>query len=157
MRPHPQGEGHHAAKLTADQVRDIRVMYDRGDLPSAIAKKFGTDTSQIAKIGQRKTWRGVEPIKEGPLGKWGVPSFERHELHQFDGMRIGEAAALLGIDVPTARKWVNGQGLRCQDNVIRRPRDPREIDDEIRARLAAAPPSAPCFRCGARGACEHRQ
>jgi uncharacterized protein YjcR len=151
MTAHSQGAAHYSTKLTATQVRQIRALYDRGVQPTVIASRFGASRSQVSKIGRRQTWLGIEPAPQ-----WVAPKLSRDEIAAFDGMRIGDAADKLGADVPTARKWVNAQGLRCKDNVIRRVKDPREVDDEIRARLAAAPPSAPCFRCGARGACEHR-
>lgn len=74
----------------------------------------------------------------------------------YDGMRITEVARLLGVNVGAARQRIARLGYICGDSVIRRRRDPRDVQDEINARIAAAPPSDPCWRCGAARGCDHR-
>lgn len=74
----------------------------------------------------------------------------------YEGMRITEVASHLGVSVRVARQRVARLGFICGDSIVRRRRDPRELQDEIAARIAAAPPSAPCFRCGAVRGCDHR-
>ncbi len=51
------GEGHGMSKLTADQVREIRLLLQRGDSATAIAKQFGVSPGNIWNIKTGKTWR----------------------------------------------------------------------------------------------------
>lgn len=51
------GERHHSAKLTADDVRMIR---DNPDIPTKeLADRFGTNATSIQKVRSRKTWKHV--------------------------------------------------------------------------------------------------
>jgi hypothetical protein len=56
----PKGELHHNAKLTDDQVRQIRKVYRRyGKAHILLAKKFGISGANAALIGKRKAWPHV--------------------------------------------------------------------------------------------------
>lgn len=85
----------------------------------------------------------------------GAPSI-RASAQQLDGMKLADAAAKLGLTPAQARAWLNSNGMRVGDNIVRAARHPYETADAIAARIAAAPPSTPCFRCGVRAGCEHR-
>ena len=80
----------------------------------------------------------------------------RAYAQMLDGMKLADAAQALGLTPSQTRAWLNSNGMRVGDNVVRAARHPHETADAIAARIAAAPPTAPCFRCGARAACEHR-
>lgn len=80
----------------------------------------------------------------------------REVSREYDGWHIGDVAKSLGLPVSAARDWIRQRGMRCGDNVVSVPRLPTDREDEINARIAAAPPSTPCFRCGARSGCGHR-
>lgn len=51
-----RGERQGSAKLTADQVREIRRRYDAGESRRDIAIAFGLHTVYVSNIGLRKTW-----------------------------------------------------------------------------------------------------
>ena len=53
------GEGHPNAKLTEDDVRFIRKLFDDGANRKDIATFFGVSGSTIDIIGARKTWKHV--------------------------------------------------------------------------------------------------
>lgn len=74
------------------------------------------------------------------------------------GMTISEAKRATGRTHFGLRYHLSTIGLRV-DGVTRRivpQRTATEVEDEILARVAARPPVAPCFKCGARGECKHR-
>lgn len=54
-----RGEGHHSAKLTEDTVRAIRGCYAAGERLVDIAAAFGTHSSNVHKIVNRKAWKHV--------------------------------------------------------------------------------------------------
>lgn len=72
------------------------------------------------------------------------------------GQRLNDVAALLGKSRSATKAWLNHNGYRFSDEIVRQPKPANEIQREIADRIAAAPPSAPCFRCGAARACAHR-
>ncbi len=51
------GERSSFSKLKADQVRQIRSMYDSGVLCAPISAMFGISIAQACRIGARKSWR----------------------------------------------------------------------------------------------------
>lgn len=53
---HRPGEQHPMAKLTADQVRAIRVSGERG---VRLAERYGVSPATVTLIRKRKTWRGL--------------------------------------------------------------------------------------------------
>ena len=53
------GEKNGRAKLTSQDVREVRRMIDRGVLKTQIAKKFSVHPQIIYRIGYGKTWKGV--------------------------------------------------------------------------------------------------
>lgn len=54
--PHPCGENHPCAKLTAAKVQEIRYLYDNGKHQRAIGFIFGVSGAHISRIVQRKAW-----------------------------------------------------------------------------------------------------
>jgi hypothetical protein len=54
-----QGERHGVSKLTAEQVREIRRLYDRDVRHREIASKFGITPSTVSGIGLRNQWKHV--------------------------------------------------------------------------------------------------
>jgi hypothetical protein len=60
-RPRVRGEKHHRAKLSEDQVRDLRARYAAGQVSlSKLAAEFDVSTSTVAKVIYRKTWSHVD-------------------------------------------------------------------------------------------------
>jgi hypothetical protein len=63
-RLHPEtvkrGEGVNTARLTATQVRMIRVLHDAGFSQWAIAQVFGVTHVNVGDIVHRNTWQHVE-------------------------------------------------------------------------------------------------
>lgn len=61
---HPEkimrGETHASARLTADQVREIRRLRSEGMTLTAIADRFGINYSMVSMIAQRKRWKSLE-------------------------------------------------------------------------------------------------
>jgi DNA invertase Pin-like site-specific DNA recombinase len=55
------GERNAAAKLTEDNVREIRRLLDGGARTTVIAKRFGISYSHCWAIGKRKSWRHLGP------------------------------------------------------------------------------------------------
>lgn len=51
-----RGENHHAAKLKADQVLEIRRRADQGETYGQLLKAFGVSRVMIHKIVRRKSW-----------------------------------------------------------------------------------------------------
>lgn len=60
-RSAPRGEKQHLAKLTVEQVRDMRLRYNRGRRGdgSAAAAEFGISRSAVSAILRRRTWQHV--------------------------------------------------------------------------------------------------
>ncbi|WP_460941414.1 hypothetical protein [Sediminivirga luteola] len=55
-----QGENNSAAKLTAQQVSEIRRRYATGGVTQvALAEQFGVDQAHISSIVRRKAWAHV--------------------------------------------------------------------------------------------------
>lgn len=55
----PHGERHHKAKITADDVREIRWMAAQGVPQTQLALSYGVGTSTVHSIIHRQTWRHV--------------------------------------------------------------------------------------------------
>lgn len=55
----PRGETHVRAKLTEDQVRDIRRLLTVGEKRSDLAARFGVSERAIYSIDVRKNWKHV--------------------------------------------------------------------------------------------------
>lgn len=55
-----KGERHSHAKLTDDEVREIRRLRQDGWLQRDVAKRFGVAPSQISMITHGKTWKHVK-------------------------------------------------------------------------------------------------
>lgn len=56
---HARGERQHLAKLTADQVLQVRAMHDTGVSYSKLAKLFHVSKSSIYSIITRETWKHI--------------------------------------------------------------------------------------------------
>lgn len=57
----PKGAAHHRAKLTEADVREIRRLYDAGEMTlEAIGERFGLKKAQTYQIAIRKAWKHVE-------------------------------------------------------------------------------------------------
>lgn len=54
------GESHHKAKLTEQDVREIRRRSDEGASAAALARSFGIGQSQAARIAHRESWRWLD-------------------------------------------------------------------------------------------------
>ncbi len=52
-----RGAAHYKAKLTEDDVLDIRSVHAFGATMYALAKAYGVDESNISLIVKRKAWR----------------------------------------------------------------------------------------------------
>lgn len=55
----PRGSTHHEAKLTEEQVREIRRLAAGGRSKLSIAKQFGVSDTLIGYVVRRKFWRHV--------------------------------------------------------------------------------------------------
>ena len=56
----PRGEAQHAAKLTAEKVREIRATYRRGEYGThRLANKYGVTKQAIRQVVRRKTWAHI--------------------------------------------------------------------------------------------------
>lgn len=56
----PRGVNHHSAKLTEDQVREIRRRWTGGEKQTALAERFGITQSSISRIVRGQDWIHVE-------------------------------------------------------------------------------------------------
>ena len=54
------GEEHPMAKLTNDQVREIRSLYERGYYQHGIGKIFFVSKQTVSQIVQTKTWKHIK-------------------------------------------------------------------------------------------------
>jgi hypothetical protein len=54
------GEEHNQARLTIEQVREMRALSDTGVTNIALAARFGISNQQVAKIVLRQRWRMPE-------------------------------------------------------------------------------------------------
>ncbi len=52
-------KGRASARLTADQVREIRAALARGEKKSALAARFGTSQQNMTSIAKGSSWRWV--------------------------------------------------------------------------------------------------
>lgn len=48
-----------AAKLTGEQVQQIRQRYDDGESQSALCRSYGVSIGQIGRIVRRESWQGI--------------------------------------------------------------------------------------------------
>ena len=59
-RPAFEGENHPMARLTADQVREIRRLYGQGGITQTkLAQMFGVHQTTISDYVRRGTWRSI--------------------------------------------------------------------------------------------------
>lgn len=58
-RLRPRGEGHHKAKLTEEQVRDIRRRKAQGEGAGSVARVFGVSKRTVQMIMRGKLWKHV--------------------------------------------------------------------------------------------------
>jgi hypothetical protein len=58
--PGLRGESHGNRKLTDDNVRDMRVRYERGETQPSIGKMYGVSQATVSKIVLRQSWTHVE-------------------------------------------------------------------------------------------------
>jgi hypothetical protein len=65
----PTGERHGSAKLTAQQVAEIRARREVGETQRALARAYGVDPSSISAIIHRKLWRYTERPGDGRGGR----------------------------------------------------------------------------------------
>jgi DNA invertase Pin-like site-specific DNA recombinase len=59
-RTQPVGEQSHNAKLTADNVREIRAMHADGYTLRELAAKFGVSNVSVYNAVARKTWKHLD-------------------------------------------------------------------------------------------------
>ena len=52
----PKGGDHHAAKLTEQDIRDIRASEEKGVV---LARRYGVEPAHISSIRRRKTWKHI--------------------------------------------------------------------------------------------------
>lgn len=77
-------------KLTASQVQDIRILYNRGDCTQAqLSRDFGVTVIQIGRIVRNEVWQNLPPPT--PDNKEQALQFERL-------MKIQEEQATPGLD-----------------------------------------------------------
>jgi len=55
-----KGAKHYLAKLTADDVREIRRLRSHGESTASVARKFNVCPANVTKITKRKSWAHVE-------------------------------------------------------------------------------------------------
>lgn len=55
--PHRQGEAHHSAKLTEEQVRSARRRIAAGETHASIATSYGVSTAAISLIAMGRNWK----------------------------------------------------------------------------------------------------
>lgn len=55
----PRGEQNHSSKLTADQVREMRVHFSMGARICDLSRRYGLPTSTICTIVYRKKWTHI--------------------------------------------------------------------------------------------------
>lgn len=60
MTPFKKGEDHDNAKLTEEEVREIRRLAARGIKKTAIAIQFNTTKQNINWIHHRRSWKHVQ-------------------------------------------------------------------------------------------------
>lgn len=54
-----KGEHNPAAKLTEDDVRDIRARYAAGESPAALGQRYGISRTNAYRVAVRQTWTSV--------------------------------------------------------------------------------------------------
>lgn len=54
-----RGESHPRAKLTSEQVRQIRELYSKGFSTNVIARNFKVSTWNVEQIVKNKTWTHI--------------------------------------------------------------------------------------------------
>lgn len=55
-----KGVSHHNARLTADEVKDIRRLYAAGIKQVTLAERFNTPQTNVSSIVRRKAWAHVD-------------------------------------------------------------------------------------------------
>ena len=58
--PSFKGEENNTAKLTADEVREIRALHASGISGAALGRRYGVSKVNISDIVRRRTWRHIE-------------------------------------------------------------------------------------------------
>uniref|UniRef100_A0A6H1Z9W5 Putative homing endonuclease n=1 Tax=viral metagenome TaxID=1070528 RepID=A0A6H1Z9W5_9ZZZZ len=53
------GQDHYRARLSEDDVRNIRALYAAGHQQADIAERYGTDQGSISAIVNRRKWRHI--------------------------------------------------------------------------------------------------
>lgn len=60
LPPRRAGEANGQARLTADDIKQIRALYAAGDRQKSIARRFGISRSQVGNIVRGECWRDNE-------------------------------------------------------------------------------------------------
>jgi hypothetical protein len=55
-----RGQKHGRAKLTNEQVREIRRRFDNGENRTRMGKEFGVSQGLISQIGNRRIWKHID-------------------------------------------------------------------------------------------------
>lgn len=55
----PNGERASFAKLTEDQVREVRMRFSRGEMRSDLAREYGITHRAVSMICNRESWKHV--------------------------------------------------------------------------------------------------
>jgi hypothetical protein len=84
LTPPPLGEDHHSAKLTEDQVREIRSRVSESG--AALAREFDVTQSAVSAIRTGKTWKAAG-------GQVARPKPRRAALSAERGQRFGKLVA----------------------------------------------------------------
>lgn len=61
LNARPRGESHPSAKLTADDVTEVRRLHAAGMSISAIGRRFGVNHNSIQAIIRGRTWKHISP------------------------------------------------------------------------------------------------
>jgi predicted XRE-type DNA-binding protein len=108
-----RGEGHKMAKLTEEQVAEIRRLYAAGEMQAQIAARFGISRPSISSIINGKHWAHThdERLKEeGRKKRLGLLDEQVAEIRRLyaDGVFQRDIAARFGIAQSMVSRIVNG-------------------------------------------------
>lgn len=122
-----QGETHRSARLTAEQVRELVALHDRGESVRRLASRYGVSRGAVSDIVTGRTWKRTVRVAYARRPRTRLSPKQAREivvLYQTGAVSQRRLAALFGITQGAVSHIVHGRSWKHL------PRPEAPTDDE---------------------------